>query len=63
LAQRALGVYQGLRRKHLQAYLNEFAFRFNRRHTRRAAFRSLLGTVTTKGPITYDMLIAPEEKG
>ncbi|MBB4267968.1 hypothetical protein GGD89_003955, partial [Roseospira visakhapatnamensis] len=27
------------------------------------AFRSLLGIVTTKGPITYDMLIAPEAKG
>ncbi|MQX37445.1 IS1595 family transposase, partial [Roseospira navarrensis] len=50
-------------RKHLQAYLDEFVFRFNRRRTRHAAFRSLLGTVTTKGPITYDMLIAPEAKG
>ena len=25
------GVYHGLRRRHLQAYLDEFAFRFNRR--------------------------------
>lgn len=58
-----LGVYHGLRRKHLQAYLDEFVFRFNRRRTRHAAFRSLLGIVTTKGPITYDMLIAPETKG
>src|SRR5512132_4334139 len=39
----ALGVYHGLRRKHLQSYLDEFAFRFNRRQTRHAAFRSLLG--------------------
>ena len=30
----ALGVYHGLRRKHLQAYLDEFVFRFNRRRTR-----------------------------
>jgi len=37
----ALGVYHGLRRKHLQAYLDEFVFRFNRRRTRPAAFRSL----------------------
>src|SRR5208337_1660743 len=29
-----LGVYHGLRRKHLQAYLDEFAFRFNRRKSR-----------------------------
>jgi ISXO2-like transposase domain len=26
----ALGVYHGLRRKHLQSYLDEFVFRFNR---------------------------------
>jgi len=30
-------------RKHLQSYLDEFVFRFNRRRTRHAAFRSLLG--------------------
>jgi hypothetical protein len=59
----ALGVYHGLRRKHLQSYLDEFVFRFNRRRTRHAAFRSLLGIASTKGPITYDMLIAPEAKG
>jgi hypothetical protein len=29
----ALGVYHGLRRKHLQSYLDEFVFRFNRRRT------------------------------
>jgi hypothetical protein len=38
----ALGVYHGLRRKHLHFYLDEFVFRFNRRRTRHAAFRSLL---------------------
>ena len=27
----ALGVYHGLRKKHLQSYLDEFVFRFNRR--------------------------------
>ena len=30
----AFGVYHGLRRKHLQSYLDEFVFRFNRRRTR-----------------------------
>ena len=29
----ALGVYHGLRRRHLQTYLDEFVFRFNRRRT------------------------------
>jgi transposase-like protein len=59
----ALGVYHGLRRNHLQSYLDEFVFRFNRRHTRPAAFRSLLGIATTHTPITYKMLIAPETTG
>jgi hypothetical protein len=56
----ALGVYHGLRRKHLQSYLDEFVFRFNRRRTRHAAFRSLLGIVVVRKPATYKMLITPE---
>ena len=59
----ALGVYHGLRRKHLQAYLDEFVFRFNRRRSRHAAFRRLLGFSVTMPPATYNMLIAPEAKG
>jgi transposase-like protein len=58
----ALGVYHGLRRKHLQAYLDEFTFRFNRRGTRHAAFRSLLGIGLALKPATYHMLIAPEAR-
>src|SRR6266851_2609408 len=46
----ALGVYHGLRRKHLQSYLDEFVFRFNRRRTRHAAFRSLLGIAAGHQP-------------
>lgn len=56
----ALGVYHGLRRKHLQTYLDEFVFRFNRRRTPHAAFRSLLGLATLHQPLTYNMLITPE---
>ena len=59
----ALGVYHGLRSKHLQSYLDEFVFRFNRRRTRQAAFRSLLGIGMRTKHITYKMLIAPETKG
>ncbi len=59
----ALGVYHGLRAKHLQAYLDEFVFRFTRRRTRHAAFRSLLGIATQRNPITYNMLIEPETTG
>ena len=54
------GVYHGLRRKHLQAYLDEFVFRFNRRKTRHAAFRSLFRLATNAEPLTYSMLIEPE---
>ncbi len=59
----ALGVYHGLRTKHLQSYLEEFVFRFNRRRTRPAAFRSLLGIATQIQPATYKMLISPEPTG
>ena len=57
----ALGVYHGLRKKHLQAYLDEFVFRFNRRRNRHAAFRTLLGIGLATQPVTYKMLIAPEQ--
>ncbi|MGH7113093.1 MAG: IS1595 family transposase, partial [Stellaceae bacterium] len=56
----ALGVYHGLRRSHLQSYLDEFVFRFNRRRTRHAAFRSLFGIAAGHPPLTYQMLISPE---
>jgi hypothetical protein len=56
----ALGVYHGLRQPHLQSYLDEFTFRFNRRRTRHAAFRSLLGIAVARMPTTYNMLIKPE---
>ncbi len=59
----ALGVYHGLRRPHLQAYLDEFVFRFNRRRTRHAAFRTLLGIGLNITPVTYNMLIKPEAQG
>ncbi len=59
----ALGVYHGLRRPHLQSYLDEFVFRFNRRRTPHAAFRTLLGITVAIEPATYNMLIAPEAQG
>lgn len=59
----ALGVYHGLRPRHLQSYLDEFVFRFNRRRHRHAAFRSLLGIAAGHAPLTYKMLVLPEAKG
>src|SRR3954470_22651781 len=59
----ALGVYHGLREEHLQAYLDEFVFRFNRRRTPQAAFARLLGLAVTIGPHPYDALVAMGSKG
>ncbi len=56
----ALGVYHGLRRQHLQTYLDEFVFRFNRRRNPAAAFERLLGLSLTLQPATYRMLISSD---
>ena len=63
----ALGVYHGLREKHLQAGprpragepdpgLDEVVLRFNRRRTPHAAFDRLLGLSLTLQPATHEML-------
>ncbi|CAK0760025.1 hypothetical protein CCP1ISM_9770001 [Azospirillaceae bacterium] len=49
----ALGVYHGFRRKHVQAYLDEYCFRFNRRHWRKVSFDKMLGLAAGHGP-THD---------
>jgi predicted RNA-binding Zn-ribbon protein involved in translation (DUF1610 family) len=54
----ARSVYHGLRRKHLQVYLDEFVYRFNRRRDRHAAFADLLGLAAAHPPLTCDMLIS-----
>jgi hypothetical protein len=53
-----LSVYHGLRRRHLQSYLDEFVYRFNRRRNRHAAFPALLGSVAGHRPVTYDTLVS-----
>lgn len=58
----ALGVYHGLRRTNIQTYLDEFVFRFNRRRTRHAAFRTLLRIGVVTKPVTYKMLITQEAR-
>ena len=50
----------GLRDKHLQSYLDEFVFRFNRRRSRHAAFSSLFTIALAAKPVTYKMLIEPD---
>ena len=52
-----LGTHHGaVSHKHLQAYLNEFVFRFNRRNTPMAAFQTALGLGSHLPAPTYDDL-------
>jgi len=50
LQQWLIGTYHGVSRHHLQVYLDEFAFRHNRRKTPMAAFQTLLGLGSARGP-------------
>lgn len=54
------GVHHGVSPKHLQAYLNEFVFRFNRRFYPFNAFRSLLGLAVASESATYEELYGDE---
>lgn len=57
------GTHHGVSGKHLQAYLNEFAFRFNRRRVPMAGFQTLLGLGSrVEGP-TYEGLYRTGRKG
>ena len=49
----AKGTFHGLRKAHIQRYLNEFVFRWNRRRHMRGAFGRLLGTGVDLAPATY----------
>ena len=58
-----LGTHHGaIMHKHLQAYLNEFAFRFNFRHSKFAAFQILLGIGTHVEAPTYQEIFSGEWK-
>ena len=49
----ALGTYHGLRRKHVDVYVNEFVFRYNRRHYRQVSFETVLGLAAHRKPEIY----------
>ena len=55
-----LGIHHGVSHQHLQAYLNEFTFRFNRRFYPFNGFRSLLGIAGAAAAPTYDELYSGE---
>jgi predicted RNA-binding Zn-ribbon protein involved in translation (DUF1610 family)/transposase-like protein len=48
-----LGTYHGLRRKHVDTYLNEFVFRYNRRFYRHVSFETILGLASRRQPTSY----------
>jgi ISXO2-like transposase domain len=48
-----LGTYHGLRRKHVDSYLNEFVFRYNRRFYRHVSFETMLGLASQRDPLSY----------
>lgn len=61
-----LGTHQGaVEGDHLQAYLNEFCFRFNRRHSRARGllFYRLMPLAVGAPPLTYrDLVVNPRPK-
>jgi hypothetical protein len=56
-----LGTHHGaIAQHHLQAYLNEYVFRFNRRFYPMTAFNSVLGLAARSVPPTYEALYSGE---
>ena len=56
------GIHHGVSPQHLQAYLNEFTFRFNRRFYPFNSFRSLLGIAGDVTALTYAELYAKKSQ-
>ena len=48
----SFGTYHGLRRRHIDTYLNEYVFRYNRRFYRHVSVEMILGLAAEKGPIS-----------
>jgi hypothetical protein len=55
-----LGTHHGVSPQHLQSYLDEFVFRFNRRFYPMTAFNSALGLAAHSVPPTYEQVYHPE---
>ena len=51
-----VGTHHGVSRAQLQLYLDEFVFRTNRRREPRAAFQTLLGFGSSRGPTCYKQI-------
>ena len=48
-----LGTYHRLRRKHIDTYLNEFVFRYDRRFYRHVSLETMLGLASHHHPTSY----------
>lgn len=57
------GPHRGVSAKHLQRYLSEACYRFNRRYWGRQLFNRLLYACIIGAPITRDWLLAPSDRG
>ncbi len=52
-----MGTFHGFRIQHLDRYLEEYAFRFNRRYWRRVSFERILGLAVDHAPHGYAAVI------
>lgn len=52
------GTHRAVSNEHLQVYLDEFVFRYNRRRSPMSAFRSLLGLESHHDPTTFREIVA-----
>ena len=52
------GTYHGVSKKHLDRYLQEFVYRFNRRRVEHALFEHVIRAAATASPLTYGQLTA-----
>jgi len=57
-----LGTHHSVSDQHMQAYLNEFVFRFNRRFYPFNGFRSLLGLAMANESPSYEELYSGDHK-
>ena len=56
------GAHRGVSEKHLQAYLSEIAYRFNRRYWEKELFDRLVKACVSTGTLTYRQLTASDEE-
>ena len=57
------GTHHGVGADHLDHYLDEFVFRFNRRFYPMAGFATLLGLGTAQPPTTIERILSPLSDG